>query len=88
MSLNRQIIKQKEEEVKSRLETANQPKSKLENFAVYFDQTKGKSLQNTKTFSQNFNDLPLRHGESQKKSKKLLLLETLLPLRLRSSEPH
>jgi len=77
--MNRQIIKQKEEEVKSRLESANQPKSKLLKSAVYFDQMRGKFQQSIKTSSLNFRDPQLRLGESQKKNLKVLLLEIQQP---------
>ena len=77
MSLNRQIIKQKEEEVKARLESANQPKSKLKHFAVYFEQMKGKFRQNTKTCSQSFKDHQQQQEGNLKKRPKLLHLVTL-----------
>jgi len=74
MSLNRQIIKQKEEEVKQKLETAGLPKSKLKKSAVYFEQMRGKCQSSTKMSNQRYRDLPLLPARSQdrKKSRRLL----------------
>ena len=80
MALNRQVIRQKEEELKQKLEFADQPKSKSE-FAVYlyFYQMREKFPLGTKTSSLRSKDLPQQLGErtSKKSPKQLHLVRQL-----------
>ena len=65
MALNRQVIKQKEEELKQRMESANQTKSKLKVRGLFLHQMRGKFHLSTKASNLRFKDHQLLTEESQ-----------------------